>query len=62
MACRDEVALLPSGVRQIYCDFVVRNAFIPPAQCPADGFFDNSLLVVLASKAPDGIHTREECD
>jgi hypothetical protein len=54
------MAVLRSGSRQVDGYVVVRDAFIPPAQCPTGRFFDDGLLVVLAGKATDSINTGEE--
>jgi hypothetical protein len=60
--CRDEGRFNVAGSRQVDGYVVVRDPFIPPAQCPAGSFFDDSLLVVLTGKAADSINTGEECD
>lgn len=40
----------------------MRNPFIPPVQGPAGSLFNDGLLIVLASKAADGVHADEKCD
>ena len=32
---------------------MVRDPFVPSAQCPAGGFFEDGLLIVLAGEVPD---------
>src|SRR5260370_33526230 len=60
--CRDEVAVLRIGSQDYEQAVVVRDPFIPPAQCPAGSFFHDGLLIVLAGKVPDGINAGEERD